>query len=67
MSYTQVMTPSQMRKFLAEQDLTQVALAMALEIDPRTVRRYVNGESEIPRVIELACQALSKMQREKRK
>jgi plasmid maintenance system antidote protein VapI len=67
MSYTRVMTPSQMRKFLAEQELTQVALAMALEIDPRTVRRYVNGESEIPRVIELACQALSKMQREKRK
>lgn len=67
MSYTRIMTPSQMRKFLAEQELTQVGLAMALEIDPRTVRRYVNGESEIPRVIELACQALSTMENFERK
>jgi plasmid maintenance system antidote protein VapI len=66
MPYTWAMTPTQMRRFLAEQDLTQVELAMALEIDPRTVRRYVNGESEIPRVIELACQALEKMEKAKR-
>jgi transcriptional regulator with XRE-family HTH domain len=67
MSYTWVMTPTQLRRFLEQEDLTQVALAMALEIDPRTVRRYVNGESEIPRVIELACKALGTMQREGRK
>lgn len=58
------MTPTQLRKFLDEQELTQVALAMALEIDPRTVRRYVNGESEIPRVIELACRGLTTLKRE---
>jgi transcriptional regulator with XRE-family HTH domain len=44
---------------LEEQGLTQVRLAMLLEIDPRTVRRYANGESEIPRVIELACRGLA--------
>ena len=40
---------------------------MLLEIDPRTVRRYVNGESEIPRVIELACLGLASLRGEKRK
>jgi plasmid maintenance system antidote protein VapI len=66
MPYTRIMTPTQLRKFLDAQDLTQVGLAMALEIDPRTVRRYVNGESEIPRVIELACQGLTTMKKERK-
>jgi plasmid maintenance system antidote protein VapI len=56
-----IMTPTSLRKFLEEQELTQVGLAMLLEIDPRTVRRYVNGESEIPRVIELACRGLASL------
>lgn len=61
------MTPTQLRRFLEAQELTQVALAKALEIDPRTVRRYVNGESEIPRVIELACLGLTTLKNERRK
>jgi transcriptional regulator with XRE-family HTH domain len=59
------MTPTQLRRFLKEQELTQVRLAMALEIDPRTVRRYVNGESEIPKVIELACLGLTTLKEAK--
>lgn len=66
MPYTAVMTPTGLRRFLEEQGLTQVRLAMMLEIDPRTVRRYVNGESEIPMVIELACLGLASLKKEKR-
>jgi hypothetical protein len=66
MSYTAIMTPTGLRRFLEEQELTQVALAMLLEIDPRTVRRYVSGESEIPRVIELACRGLAELKKGKR-
>ena len=66
MPYTWIMTPTQLRRFLKEQDLTQVRLAMALELDPRTVRRYVNGESEIPKVIELACLGLTTLKEVKR-
>jgi plasmid maintenance system antidote protein VapI len=60
------MTRTQLRRFLEEHELTQVRLAMSLEIDPRTVRRYVNGESEIPKVIELACLGLSTLKETKR-
>jgi|HubBroStandDraft_5_1064220.scaffolds.fasta_scaffold716119_2 transcriptional regulator with XRE-family HTH domain len=67
MSYTRAMTSTQLRRFLKDQGLTQAALARAFEIDPRTVRRYVNDESEIPKVIELACQALATTQKERRK
>jgi len=61
------MTPTNLREFLEEQGLTQVQLAMQLEIDPRTVRRYVNGESEIPMTIELACLGLLWLKKEKRR
>lgn len=60
------MTATQLRNFLEEQGLTQIELAMRLEIDPRTVRRYVNRESEIPTVIELACIGLASLKKEKR-
>ena len=71
MPYAVYMTPSELRKFIKEQGLSQVRLAMLLEIDPRTVRRYVLGESEIPKVVELACIGLvtqrKEMEKEKRK
>jgi hypothetical protein len=67
MPYTRAMTPTGLRKFLDEQDLTQIGLAMLLEIDPRTVRRYVSGDSEIPKVIELACRGLTTLKKERPK
>ena len=71
MPYYAYMRPSGLREFLKEEGLAQVQLAMLLEIDPRTVRRYVLGESGIPRVIELACIGLvtlrKEMEKEKRK
>ncbi len=67
MPYTEPMTRTDLRRFLEEQGLTQVRLAMLLEIDPRTVRRYVNGESEIPRAIELACVGLESLKKRTRR
>jgi transcriptional regulator with XRE-family HTH domain len=48
------MTKNQLRKLLESNDLTQSAAARELHIDPRTMRRYVLGESPVPRVVELA-------------
>lgn len=67
MPYTAIMTPTALREFLEDQELTQSELAMSLEINPRTVRRYVNGESEIPRTIELACLGLETLKPARRK
>ena len=58
MPYTTAMTPKQLRTFLDAAQLTQSGAARALEIDPRTMRRYVSGESEIPKVVELALYGL---------
>jgi transcriptional regulator with XRE-family HTH domain len=52
------MTSKQLRKWLEQHELTQVGLAMRFQINPRTVRRYVNGESEIPTMFELALLGL---------
>lgn len=65
MSYRPAMTSTDLRKFIEQQDLIQVRLAMLLEIDPRTVRRYVSGESEIPKVVELACLGLASLKKGK--
>ena len=67
MPYADNMTPSGLRHFLEKEGLTQLKLAMLLEIDPRTVRRYVSGESEIPRVVELACLGLASLKPTTRK
>jgi len=60
------MTPKELRRFLEQEGLTQVGLSRLLEIDPRTVRRYVSGESEVPKLVELACLGLASLRREKR-
>jgi len=68
MPYNTIMTPRQLRNWLEEHELTQVGLAMRLVIDPRTVRRYVSGESEIPTMFELALLGLEPfLEKEKRK
>lgn len=39
---------------MQEQELTQSAAARLLDLDPRTMRRYVLGELRVSRVIEYA-------------
>lgn len=52
------MTPAAFKARLATLGLSQVGAARALEIDPRTVRRYCSGEYEVTRLVELALDAL---------
>ena len=54
------MTAGQLQKFLDRAGLSQRGAAKALEINERTMRKYVSGDSEIPRTVEfsllyLAC------------
>lgn len=64
--YTAAMSPQQLRKFLNDAELSQSEAARGLELDPRTVRRYVAGDLPIPKVVELALQGLM-LERKRRK
>lgn len=47
-------TPQELRTVLTDAGLSQSAAARALEIDPRTMRRYIAGELPVPTVVALA-------------
>lgn len=53
------MTGSQLKKILAKAALSQRGAAKLLEINERTMRRYVSGEQPIPRVVEYALMWIS--------
>lgn len=46
---------SELAAFLKRTRMTHTDLAERLQVTPRTVSRWVNGETAIPRVVELAC------------
>lgn len=48
------MTALQLKRVLAKAALSQRGAAKLLEINERTMRRYVSGEQPIPRVVEYA-------------
>jgi transcriptional regulator with XRE-family HTH domain len=48
------MTAAQLKKALAKAGLSQRGTATKLEINERTMRRYISGEQPIPRVVEYA-------------
>ena len=48
------MTAKELRRLLKAADLSQRAAAKLLAIDERTMRRYVGGDSKIPRAVEYA-------------
>ena len=50
------MTPQQLRKKLEREGLTQSGAARLIGIDPRSMRRYLSGETTIPRVVEYALE-----------
>ena len=52
------MTSQQLQHAIIALELTQNALASALDISDRTMRRYIAGDAPIPRVVELAIQYL---------
>lgn len=48
------MTGGQLKRVLAKAALSQRGAAKLLEINERTMRRYISGEQPIPRVVEYA-------------
>lgn len=48
------MTPEQLIATLARLGLSQSGAARVLEVDPRTVRRWVAGDGPIPKTVEMA-------------
>ena len=48
------MNAEQLRKLLARLGLSQRGAAKLLDIDERTMRRYVSGKGSIPKAVELA-------------
>jgi hypothetical protein len=48
------MTPTQLQKLLDSAGLSQRGAAKAIEVNERTMRKYVAGESAIPRTVEYA-------------
>ena len=53
-SYTQLMTPKQLRKMLEDAALTQKRAARLIGLTDRSMRRYTGGEVSIPRSVEYA-------------
>jgi transcriptional regulator with XRE-family HTH domain len=52
-------TAAQLQKLLDRAGLSQRGAAKALGIDERTMRRYVAGDAEVPKVVELAIICLA--------
>lgn len=48
------MTALQLQRLLDRAGLSQRGAAKALEINERTMRKYVSGDSKIPKTVELA-------------
>jgi plasmid maintenance system antidote protein VapI len=53
------LTGAQLQKLLDRAGMSQRGAARAMGIDERTMRRYVAGDAEIPRVVELAMRCLA--------
>lgn len=53
------MTATQLKKVLAKAALSQRGAAKLLEINERTMRRYISGEQPVPRVVEYALMWIS--------
>lgn len=53
------MTGGQLQKLLDRAGLSQRGAAKALGINERTMRKYVAGDAEVPKVVELALTCLA--------
>lgn len=57
------MKADDLRRLLDKCDLSQQQAARLIGVNPRTMRRYVLGESEIPLVVEYALRWVTLQQR----
>jgi hypothetical protein len=53
------MSPSQLQKLLDSTQLSQAEAARQLGLDPRSMRRYISGEVEVPLHVEIALKAIA--------
>jgi hypothetical protein len=53
------LTATQLKRVLARAALSQRGAAKLLEINERTMRRYISGEQPIPRIVEYALMWIS--------
>ncbi len=60
------MTALQLQRLLDRAGLSQRGAAKALEINERTIRKYVAGESKVPKTVELALLYLCGFDRRQR-
>jgi hypothetical protein len=54
-----LMSPTQLQRLLDSAELSQAEAARQLGLDPRSMRRYIAGEVEIPLSIEIAIKAVT--------
>ena len=59
-SYIIPMKAENLRKIREKLDMTRAQLARALDVNERTVRRWENDETEIPRTVELALREIER-------
>ena len=59
------MTALQLQRLLDRTGLSQRGAAKALEINERTMRKYVSGDSKIPKTVELALRYLESQSQSK--
>jgi hypothetical protein len=60
------MTHKQLQRLLDSAELSQRGTARELELNERTMRRYVSGDQPIPRVVEFAVRYLIQTKGQKR-
>lgn len=54
------MTPASLAAWMARQKLNKVETAAALGIARTTLDRYLDGRTEIPKLVALACAAVAR-------
>ena len=54
------MKAENLKKIREKLDMTRAQLARALDVNERTVRRWENDETEIPRTVELALREIER-------
>ena len=59
------MTPQEYRQAIKQLDLTQKLASELLGVNPRTSRRWIAGDSEIPKSVEMLLEMLVNNRREK--
>jgi DNA-binding transcriptional regulator YiaG len=60
------MSPQQFRQALRQLGMSQVQAAKRLGVNPRTVRRWVAGDSRIPESVSLVLQLWGRERRRRR-